>query len=193
MARENSGWGDTRIRDTLSSRGHDVGRNTIEPIPLEAGMDPRGRAANACHGASSYARIGALSLHTTQNAITKASVTRSLNQWLKCDRALGRYEERPELFTSNAERRRLRVHDLRGTFGHRQPVGRPQRAVDRRTGHRSSNMIARYKRTARTFSELQCGDFTSLDSAIPELSQMANRQAFATRTAKSSESWRPQR
>jgi integrase len=107
---------------------------------------------------------------------------------------IGLDKERPELFTSNAERRRLRVHDLRGTFVTVSlSNGRSESWIADRTGHRSSNMIARYKRTARTFSELQCGDFTSLDNAIPEVSEMANRQAFATRTAKSSEPWRPQR
>jgi transposase InsO family protein len=40
MARENSGWGYTRIRGALSNLGHDVGRNTIKRILLEAGMDP---------------------------------------------------------------------------------------------------------------------------------------------------------
>jgi putative transposase len=40
MARENTGWGYTRIRGALSNLGHDVGRNTIKRILLEAGMDP---------------------------------------------------------------------------------------------------------------------------------------------------------
>jgi len=40
MARENSGWGYTRIRGALSNLGHDVGRNTIKRILIEAGLDP---------------------------------------------------------------------------------------------------------------------------------------------------------
>lgn len=40
MSRDNSGWGYTRIRGALSSLGHDVGRNTIKRILIEAGMDP---------------------------------------------------------------------------------------------------------------------------------------------------------
>ncbi|HEX7451747.1 MAG TPA: integrase core domain-containing protein [Polyangiaceae bacterium] len=40
MARENSGWGYTRIRGALFNIGHDNGRNTIKRILLEAGMDP---------------------------------------------------------------------------------------------------------------------------------------------------------
>jgi transposase InsO family protein len=40
MARENSGWGYTRIRGALHNIGYDVGRNTIKRILLEAGLDP---------------------------------------------------------------------------------------------------------------------------------------------------------
>jgi len=36
----NGGWGYTRIRGALSNLGHDIGRNTIKRILLEAGMDP---------------------------------------------------------------------------------------------------------------------------------------------------------
>jgi hypothetical protein len=39
MARENS-WGYTRIRGALNNLGHDIGRNTIKRILLEAGIDP---------------------------------------------------------------------------------------------------------------------------------------------------------
>jgi putative transposase len=40
MARENTGWGYTRIRGALANLGHDIGRNTIKRILFEAGMDP---------------------------------------------------------------------------------------------------------------------------------------------------------
>jgi putative transposase len=40
MARENTGWGYTRIRGALAKLGHDIGRNTIKRILFEAGMDP---------------------------------------------------------------------------------------------------------------------------------------------------------
>jgi putative transposase len=40
MARENSSWGYTRIRGALANLGHEIGRNTIKRILLEAGMDP---------------------------------------------------------------------------------------------------------------------------------------------------------
>jgi len=40
MAKENPSWGYTRIRGALHNLGHDVGRNTIKRILLEAGVDP---------------------------------------------------------------------------------------------------------------------------------------------------------
>jgi putative transposase len=46
MARQNPGWGYTRIRGALYNLGHDIGRNTIKRILLDHGLDPaplRGR------------------------------------------------------------------------------------------------------------------------------------------------------
>ncbi len=84
-------------------------------------------------------------------------------------RAIGLADERPELFTSTAQRLRIRVHDLRGTFVTVSLAqGRSEAWVSDRTGHRSSQMIARYKRQARTFGELGLGGFESLALAIPE-------------------------
>ena len=40
MARENSGWGYTRIAGALRNLGHDISRNTIKRILLDAGIDP---------------------------------------------------------------------------------------------------------------------------------------------------------
>jgi len=40
MAKENSTWGYTRIRGALFNLGHDIGRNTIKRILLEAGLEP---------------------------------------------------------------------------------------------------------------------------------------------------------
>jgi len=83
---------------------------------------------------------------------------------------LGLDRERPELFTSTPERRRIRVHALRGTFGTVSLAnGKSESRISDRTGHRSSLMIARYKRTARTFDELHAGELAPLDTAIPEL------------------------
>ena len=40
MAKENSGWGYTRIRGALQNLGHTVGRSTIARILAEHGLDP---------------------------------------------------------------------------------------------------------------------------------------------------------
>lgn len=40
MAKENPTWGYTRIRGALNNLGHDIGRNTIKRILLEAGLRP---------------------------------------------------------------------------------------------------------------------------------------------------------
>ena len=40
MAKENSGWGYTRIRGALWNLGHDLGRNTIRRILADAGLEP---------------------------------------------------------------------------------------------------------------------------------------------------------
>ncbi|MEP6651893.1 MAG: integrase core domain-containing protein [Myxococcales bacterium] len=40
MARENTGWGYTRIKGALANVGHKVGRNTIKRILREHGIDP---------------------------------------------------------------------------------------------------------------------------------------------------------
>lgn len=85
-------------------------------------------------------------------------------------RAIGLHEERPELFVTTAERRRIRVHDLRGTFVTIALAnGKSEHWISDRTGHKSSVMIARYKRNARTFAELNLGALERLDYAIPEL------------------------
>ena len=47
MARENASWGYTRIRGALYNLGHEIGRNTIKRILIEAGIRPRARAKQA--------------------------------------------------------------------------------------------------------------------------------------------------
>src|SRR4051812_43479734 len=70
-------------------------------------------------------------------------------------RVIGLHEERPELFTSTAERRQIRVHDLRGTFVTVALANsRNESWISDRTGHKTSTMIATYKRNARTFGQL---------------------------------------
>jgi len=85
-------------------------------------------------------------------------------------RLIGLHEERPELFASTDERRQMRVHDLRGTFVTVSLAnGRSESWISDRTGHKSSVMIRRYKRAARTFAELQTGELTPLNEALIEL------------------------
>jgi integrase len=85
-------------------------------------------------------------------------------------RAIKLDAERPELFATTAHRRQIRAHDLRGTFVTVSLAnGKSEAWVMARTGHKSSAMIARYRRTAKTFEEIDAGDFTPLDQAIPEL------------------------
>lgn len=85
---------------------------------------------------------------------------------------------RAELFVANASRLQIRVHDLRGTFVTLALAnGKAERWVMARTGHTTSAMVSRYHRTAMSFSELNLGELTTLDSAIPELAAHANRAA----------------
>lgn len=75
--------------------------------------------------------------------------------------------KRKELLVSTTERMALRVHDLRGSFVTIALAnGRSEAWVCDRTGHRSSQMIATYKRAARTASELALGDWAPLDAAL---------------------------
>jgi len=77
---------------------------------------------------------------------------------------------RAELHTSGENRGRLRVHDLRGTFVTLNlAAGKSETWVADRTGHTSSIMINRYRRTARLASELALGELKPLDLAIPDL------------------------
>ena len=97
---------------------------------------------------------------------------------------IGLHRERPELFTTTTERRRIRVHDLRGTFVTVSLAnGRTESWISDRTGHRSSLMIAKYKRIARTFAELELGDLAPLAEAIPELRDAPPTTASTSLTA----------
>jgi integrase len=77
---------------------------------------------------------------------------------------------RPALFARSDLRRPIRVHDLRATFVTVSLAnGKTETWVADRTGHRSSVMINRYRRAARTWAELGMGPLSPLDDAIPEL------------------------
>jgi AAA ATPase domain len=65
--------------------------------------------------------------------------------------------------------RKLRVHDLRATFVLSLANGKTETWVADRTVHRSSRMTNRYRRAARSATELDLGALLPLDVAIPEL------------------------
>jgi integrase len=83
---------------------------------------------------------------------------------------------RAELFERSAVRRPVRVHDLRATFVTISLAnGKSETWVADRTGHRSSAMINRYRRQARTWAELGLDELSALDRALPELAALATR------------------
>lgn len=91
-----------------------------------------------------------------RRALTKAGVTR------------------PQLFERTPTRLPLRAHDLRASFVTvNLALGKNEAWITDRTGHRSSQMIYRYKRQARTHAELSLGGFMPLYEAIPELAKGA--------------------
>ena len=79
---------------------------------------------------------------------------------------------RRELFARTDERAQLRAHDLRGTFVTLAlATGQTETWVADRTGHGTSTMINRYRRNARSATELGLGWLHDLDKAIPELAR----------------------
>jgi integrase len=82
---------------------------------------------------------------------------------------------RESLFERSDARRPMRVHDLRATFVTVSLAnGKTETWVADRTGHRSSEMINRYRRAARTWSELNLGPLGALDECIPELARLTH-------------------
>ena len=53
--------------------------------------------------------------------------------------------------------------------------GKSEAWVSARTGHRSSDMINRYRRIAQSVAELSLGELRPLDEAIPELRAAADK------------------
>ncbi len=77
---------------------------------------------------------------------------------------------RAELFEKTETRRPIRLHDLRASFVTVSLAnGRTEAWVSDRTGHRSSEMLNRYRRAARTWAEAGLGSFLPLDEALPDL------------------------
>lgn len=74
---------------------------------------------------------------------------------------------RPALFRRTAERRPIRVHDLRGTFiTLALAAGRTETWVMDRTGHTTSAMLNRYRRVARTAAETERGWLDPLNQEL---------------------------
>jgi hypothetical protein len=85
-------------------------------------------------------------------------------------RAAGLEKERPDLFERSASRMHIRLHDLRATFVTLSLAnGKTETWVADRTGHKSSDMINKYRRAARTAAELNLGPLRPLNTSIPEL------------------------
>lgn len=75
--------------------------------------------------------------------------------------------DRAELHKESENRGRIRVHDLRATFVTVSLAnGKTESWVADRTGHKSSTMIARYQRAARTLAELGMGPLRPLLETI---------------------------
>src|SRR6185369_142264 len=90
---------------------------------------------------------------------------------------------RHELHNDGVNRAKFRVHDLRGTFVTLNLAsGKSETWISDRTGHKSSLMIQRYRRAARSASELRLGSLTALIDAIPELVDGADGPRIAPKT-----------
>jgi integrase len=77
---------------------------------------------------------------------------------------------RAVLFQNTARRAPMRAHDLRATFVTLALAsGETETWVCDRTGHRSSSMLNRYRRAARTAAELGLGWLKPMHEVIPEL------------------------
>jgi len=88
---------------------------------------------------------------------------------------------RPELHTKGENRSPLRAHDLRGTFVTLALAnGKSEAWVQDRTGHTSSAMLNRYRRAARSASELGLGQLMPLIEAVPELAAASIAHALPT-------------
>jgi integrase len=78
--------------------------------------------------------------------------------------------DRKTLFETSDARHPVRAYDLRATFVTLSLVnGKSEAWVSARTGHRSSQMVNRYRRVAQSVAELNLGELLPLNEAIPEL------------------------
>jgi integrase len=121
-------------------------------------------------------KAGAVFRSTDGRAISDAHLADRLREALELAGVT-----RAELHERSAVRRPIRVHDLRATFVTLAlATGRSETWVADRTGHRSSFMINRYRRAARTATELGLGWLTPLHNALPELKALANVRTLTT-------------
>jgi hypothetical protein len=91
--------------------------------------------------------------------------------------------ERASLFERTKARQPIRIHDTRATFiTIALANGKSEAWVQDRTGHKSSQMINRYRRAARTAAELDLGNLAPLCRAIPELDRLVPRKATVKAT-----------
>jgi integrase len=85
---------------------------------------------------------------------------------------------RSQLFENNEDRKWMCLHDLRATFVTISlATHNTETWVADRTGHRSSKMIAKYRRLASCHRELNLGPLDSLVDAIPELRALRDEAA----------------
>jgi len=74
---------------------------------------------------------------------------------------------RPVLFEQSKSRQRVRLHDTRATFVTVSLAnGKSEAWVQDRTGHKSSTMIAKYRRAARMAAEVGMGPFGRMDVGV---------------------------
>jgi integrase len=133
------------------------------------------RALERWHALSGAPSTGRVFQDLDGRALSKRALAERLRAALKVAGVT-----RPELFERSKVRQPLRVHDLRATFVTLAlATGKSETWVSDRTGHKSSVMIHRYKRSARTAAELGLGWLAPLDKAIPELAELANVRSLS--------------
>lgn len=87
--------------------------------------------------------------------------------------------KREKLFERSDRRLPIRAHDLRATFVTiALASGKTETWVADRTGHKSSQMINRYRRKARTWADQKLGSLLALHKALPELIAPCNAPYF---------------
>lgn len=108
---------------------------------------------------------------------------------------LGAELDRFELHNTTAERRRMRIHDLRGTFVTLAlAAGATETWVMDRTGHTTSAMLNVYRRDARHASELELGWFEPLDWAMGLGQRVGHEPKLPWKSAADhTPSWSPKR